>query len=334
MKALRTLAAAVLVLAVVATRPAEARNIYTGIFGLQGNIEVRDLVRNAGFGWARLRLIWASAQTSPPGPCDPHINWNWAGFEDTLNAAVADGYRTLVTIRGTPSWANGGQGDNHPPSGTYQNAFEDWAYQVSKHFCGRVTGWDLWNEPDLNAYWTGNAAQYRERILKAGIRGIDRGCPSAMVVAPSISGGSTAVLNNHVREDNGTLIPGIDRYSIHLPYSDVNTQLGVMDDMGAWCGPKPECLSFMVTEFGSNGSDAGSEITQVLNKCTNQTWCDGAIVFHLRSGDVEGWESYGLLNSSRLPKNRFCRVMRFNNNGVEYAPCPCSAGKPGCAGVP
>jgi hypothetical protein len=74
-------------------------------------------------------------------------------------------------------------------------------------------------------------------------------------------------------------------------------------------------------------------MNQVLNKCDNQNRCDGAVVLHLRSGDLPGWEPYGLLDSSGLPKNRLCKVEQ-HNAGTQIAPCPCAAGKLGCAGVP
>jgi len=50
-------------------------------------------------------------------------------------------------------------------------------------------------------------------------------------------------------------------------------------------------------------------------------------------GDLPGWEPYGLLDSSGLPKNRLCKVEQ-HNAGTQIAPCPCAAGKLGCAGVP
>lgn len=315
---------------------ARAVDPYAGIFGLQGHPEVRSLVKSAGFGWVRLRFIWSDAQQSQPAGCDANINWNSMDFENEVNAAVQDGYQIMATIRGTPKWANGGVDDPARPP-TDPAFFQNWAALVSAHFCGRVTAWDLWNEPNQNNYWTGTAKQYRDLILKPGIAGIQQGCPSALVVAPSVAGGSTATVNTYTRENgNGALIPGIDAYSIHLPYSDVNTQLGVMDDMNAWCNPKPECPQYFITEFGDKGDDAGTEMNQVLNKCFNQLSCFMAMVFHLHAADWAAnspWKPYTLLNDDGLPKNRFCKVEQ-HNNGTQVAPCPCSANAPGCAGVP
>jgi hypothetical protein len=93
----------------------------------------------------RFTLRWDQvARTRPATPRDPaDTAYDWGQFEDVLRALHANGITTLVTLYGSPAWANGG----HPANWLPKNGFADFAYAASKRFPW-VHLWTVWNEPN------------------------------------------------------------------------------------------------------------------------------------------------------------------------------------------
>jgi hypothetical protein len=67
--------------------------------------------------------------------------------------------------------------------------FAQYAYQVVRHFRGRITYWQVWNEPDLVTFWhpTPNPDDYA-LLLDSASRAIKRANPAAKVVLAGLSG--------------------------------------------------------------------------------------------------------------------------------------------------
>jgi len=93
----------------------------------------------------RFTLRWDQvAPTRPVTPRDPaDTAYQWGQFETVLDALHADGITALVTLYGSPPWANGG----HPPNWLPSSDFPDFAYAASKRFPW-VHLWTIWNEPN------------------------------------------------------------------------------------------------------------------------------------------------------------------------------------------
>ena len=66
--------------------------------------------------------------------------------------------RVLLTISGTPPWANGGKSPNYPP--TNLNDLTQFAHMLAARYngsrpgAGVVTLFSVWNEPNLSQYLT------------------------------------------------------------------------------------------------------------------------------------------------------------------------------------
>jgi hypothetical protein len=93
----------------------------------------------------RFTLRWDQvAPTRPTSPRDPADSaYRWGQFETVLQALHADGITTLVTLYGSPGWANG----DHPPNWLPASGLGDFAYAASKQFPW-VHLWTVWNEPN------------------------------------------------------------------------------------------------------------------------------------------------------------------------------------------
>jgi hypothetical protein len=93
----------------------------------------------------RFTLRWDKvAPTRPTMPRNPaDAAYEWGQFDTVLRALHARGITALVTLYGSPAWANGGHAANWLPS----SGFADFAYAASKRFPW-VHMWTIWNEPN------------------------------------------------------------------------------------------------------------------------------------------------------------------------------------------
>src|SRR5262245_39567171 len=75
--------------------------------------------------WDKVALERPAA---PRDPSDPA--YDWGVYEDVMSALHADGIATLVTLYGSPPWANGGGAANRLPA----RGFGDFAYAAAEEF--------------------------------------------------------------------------------------------------------------------------------------------------------------------------------------------------------
>src|SRR6476661_6070510 len=65
----------------------------------------------------RFTLLWSDVATrkpaAPTNPRDPA--YDWSQFDPVLNGLRADGIPPVITLYGSPRWANGGRAPNHLP---------------------------------------------------------------------------------------------------------------------------------------------------------------------------------------------------------------------------
>lgn len=135
-------------------------------------------------GAMRINLDWRSIQPSPG-------TWSWRGTDELLARANGWGYRDVIfAIAGTPVWAatSATKGREYlgPRSASPPNtpAFKEFMYRLSARYRGRVTGYEIWNEPTVAGFYQGSAAKMAE-MTAAGYLAIRRGDPRALVLSAS-----------------------------------------------------------------------------------------------------------------------------------------------------
>lgn len=128
-------------------------------------------LRRLGVGIVRFTLRWDKVASSQPAngrnPADPA--YNWAAFDAVLQPLHAAGIAALVTIYGSPSWANGGHPPNWLPA---TGAIGDFAYAAAKHYAW-VHMWTAWNEPDSRVFSVPvSPSLYVQRVLNPAYAGL------------------------------------------------------------------------------------------------------------------------------------------------------------------
>jgi hypothetical protein len=107
-------------------------------------------VKALGVDVVRINIRWDTVAAKKPTKKTNHLDpaYDWAAPDALLLGLRRHGIAPVVTLVGTPRWANGGRAPNWAPrSGS---ALANFAYATSKRYPW-VRKWLIWNEP--NKYW-------------------------------------------------------------------------------------------------------------------------------------------------------------------------------------
>ena len=154
-----------------------------------------DRARDANVALFRTVVSWRDAAPTQPAvaadPFDPAYRLD--DLDDLARSAQQRGIELLITIWGTPEWANGGLAPNRPPRDP--GALEAFASALADRYSGRHAGYpavrlfSAWNEPNLEQFLApqfGDAGRsvgpnLYAPIARAVYDGVKRGNPDALV---------------------------------------------------------------------------------------------------------------------------------------------------------
>jgi hypothetical protein len=88
----------------------------------------------------------------------------------------------LYTFGRVPKWANGGRHQSLPPADL--QIWDDFVRAIVRHAKGRISAWELWNEPNDPHFWNDNLETIVEMAQRA-CRIIKSEQPDAIVLTPS-----------------------------------------------------------------------------------------------------------------------------------------------------
>jgi polysaccharide biosynthesis protein PslG len=192
-----------------------------------------------------------------------------------------DGIEPLLTILGSPSWANGVSAttpDHYlyvPPRGPELDAwldrYADFVAAAVERYKRYVRRWEIWNEPNLAHFWRPrpDPLAYREvyEVLRATILRVDPGAEVAVggvtdlttASAPDIRGLDFLRLLTRTRAplDNvaiHTYPTGGHPPNVHIPGENNFDDIEVVRDQLAAEGERP---SIWVTEWGWSSTAVG-----------------------------------------------------------------------------
>jgi hypothetical protein len=183
-----------LVALIVAARSEASRYVAYGVqddawlLGGPGTLDERlTKLEELGVDLVRVNLRWNQIGSRRPARPASHLDpaYRWSAADTLLEGLHEHGIRPVVTLVGTPRWANGGRAASWAPRSS--TAFADFAYAASTRY-RFVREWVVWNEP--NQDWQlkpTTPATYVRRLLNpayAALKRADRG--------DRVAGGATA----------------------------------------------------------------------------------------------------------------------------------------------
>jgi len=154
-----------------------------------------------------MRLLVHWNRTAPQRPARGSDPFDPAYFFDDLDDAIRTAQRAdmevVLTLHGTPRWANGGKGPNVMPKQVAD--FGAFARAIGSRYSGRFDGypfvrfWTVWNEPNLQLFLSPQfdrkgrsvAPANYARLHAAAYAGIKAGNPRALVAAGETSARGT-----------------------------------------------------------------------------------------------------------------------------------------------
>jgi hypothetical protein len=121
-------------------------------------LNVFDLGEQAHAGIVRTTVYWSRiAQTRPANGADPFDPaYRFDDLDEFVRNAGLHGMEVMLTIWGTPAWANGGKGQNFAP--TNYSTLQNFARALASRYSGRYQGfpfvryYSVWNESNLGQF--------------------------------------------------------------------------------------------------------------------------------------------------------------------------------------
>jgi len=163
--------------------------------------EMLDQVRSANATIVRTLVTWANvAPTRPATASDPFDSaYRFNDLDELVRNAQERDLEVLITIWGTPKWANGGKTPNFLPK--RMSDLTAFTRAVATRYSGRYPGfpyvrfYSIWNEsnlqlflaPQFNAAGKSVGPRNYAKLAAAGYAGVKAGNPSAKVAVGSTS---------------------------------------------------------------------------------------------------------------------------------------------------
>jgi len=154
-----------------------------------------DQARDTNSTVVRTLVTWAHvAPRRPARPADPFDPaYNFDDLDEFVRNTQSRGLEVLMTIWGTPRWANGNKTPNFVP--TRQADLQNFARALASRYSGRHAGYpfvrfySIWNEsnlqlflaPQFDAKGKSVGPRHYARIAAAAYAGIKAGSPRALV---------------------------------------------------------------------------------------------------------------------------------------------------------
>lgn len=134
-----------------------------------------QLMRDAGIRWARTDFDWTTVQPRQEGP------WDFSMIDRTVQMAEDAGITILPILAYDVAWAS--------PAYKHLDLWRQYVRKTVTRYKGRLTYWEVWNEPDLVQFWkdTPDPANYT-RLLKAAYEEIKAVDPDAVVLLGGLAG--------------------------------------------------------------------------------------------------------------------------------------------------
>ncbi len=151
--------------------------------------DVRDLLRHLealDAGWVKVQVSWKLHEPRP-GEYDEEL---FGELDRLVDGANGQNVKVLLSVSKAPEWSRPTTEMDGPPSD--YGHFEGFMRYLATRYTGKVTAYELWNEPNLQREWNGtplNAADLVE-LTRRGAAGVRSADPAALIIsaAPATTG--------------------------------------------------------------------------------------------------------------------------------------------------
>lgn len=152
------------------------------------------LISQAGFAYVRQQFPWEDIEIHGKNDFEDrrHEPWRdaWAKYDNIVALAAAEGIEIIARLDNPPAWSRSRgdeMGEKAPPDNLED--YGDFVAAVVARYRGRVTYFQLWNEPNIYDEWGEQAvdAEAFTELLCTGYRRAKRANPDAIILSPALS---------------------------------------------------------------------------------------------------------------------------------------------------
>jgi hypothetical protein len=140
-----------------------------------------DTLQAMGVDTVRIGIPWAGVEQIKG-------KYNWTQVDRMINAAAARGMGVLATINHSPLWAGLPPGSAHPTDpkkwADYLDRFSKFSKAAAQRYNGKVSAYEIWNEPNGFMFWNPVSPEAYTQLLKAGYTAIKD--PNDPLLDPSV----------------------------------------------------------------------------------------------------------------------------------------------------
>ncbi len=177
-----------------------------------------DLAKDAGFGFVRGPLAWERVETSKG-------RYDFSKWDELVRALGARGLGSyLILSENNPLYYDGPGAYDYkwgPRTAAARQAFAAFAREAARHFAGRKVVLEIWNEPNVPAFWhPAPDARLYALLAKDAVAAVKNAGLKIPVIAGATSTIDLAFLENLARYGG---LARADAVSVH-PYRTTNPE--------------------------------------------------------------------------------------------------------------
>lgn len=186
---------------------------------VENPVMTEDLLKT-GVKWAVLTVEWAwnepfAPDDQPVGSGDfqetvygprsaAYHHYGFASLDEVVDGLTKSGVTVALKIRNHPRWAGGQSCDTgashecgvilNTHKALFKDTLHDFAYWLAKRYAGKVRHWILWNEPNLDQYFSPEpplalnspVREYVDLVVSPIREGVEAHIPDAVFVGPEV----------------------------------------------------------------------------------------------------------------------------------------------------
>jgi hypothetical protein len=139
------------------------------------------LLRDLGFSWSKNFVNWEGIEPQKG-------KFDWVDPDNIVKACGGQNLNIVLRVQWTPEWARpANTPSSHPP--TNPQDFADFMKALATRYKGKVRGYEIWNEENINYEWgmrAPNPAEYVP-LLKAAYAAVKEVDPDALILTGGVS---------------------------------------------------------------------------------------------------------------------------------------------------
>lgn len=153
-----------------------------------------QMIADAGFQWIRQPFVWSDIEIHGKGDFEDRRNQParsaWDKYDNIVDLVKQNDLNIIARLGAPPAWAHAGYadlGDFGPPA-DFED-FADFVEVIAQRYKGRITHWQIWNEPNIFPEWgnqRANPEDYTKLLCLAHDR-LKKVDPNNVVIAAALA---------------------------------------------------------------------------------------------------------------------------------------------------